>query len=346
MLLVVIDLDDDDGDGPGIGSADLLAYAGTLGGSTRAVTFGAGPARSAGPASPEEPGVPGGYRVRHELLTDYAPEALGESLAQLVTETGPDGVLAAATERGNEVMAQAAARLDLPLATHCVAVEPAEPWSLTRIRGGGMLLEDAELAAPVKLVTVAAGVTVTPETAGPGMADSGADGADGPGDRTEVVEFVPRLDPELARTRVVGRAERSAGVTLATAPVVVSGGRGVGSAEGYAVLEELADLLGGAVGCSRVATNNGWRPHSDQVGLTGVQIAPELYIACGISGATQHWVGCMNAHTILAINTDPEAPMVTRSTYAVLGDVHEVLPAVVAELRAVRALPRGDRVRA
>jgi electron transfer flavoprotein alpha subunit len=122
-------------------------------------------------------------------------------------------------------------------------------------------------------------------------------------------------------------------MTLATAPVVVAGGRGVGSAEGYAVLEELAGLLGGVVGCSRVATNNGWRPHSDQVGLTGTRISPDLYIACGISGATQHWVGCMNARSILAVNTDPEAPMVTRATWAVIGDVHTVLPAVVAELR-------------
>src|SRR5690606_28160751 len=121
------------------------------------------------------------------------------------------------------------------------------------------------------------------------------------------------------------------------AGVVVSGGRGVGSAEGYRVLEELAELLGGAVGCSRVATNNGWRPHSDQVGLTGTKVAPKLYIACGISGATQHWVGCMDAKAILAINTDPDAPMVTRSTYSVIGDLHEVLPAVIAEIRARNA---------
>ncbi len=124
------------------------------------------------------------------------------------------------------------------------------------------------------------------------------------------------------------------GVSLATAPVVVSGGRGIGSAEGFAVLEELAGLLGGAVGCSRVATNNGWRPHSDQVGQTGTKIAPELYIAAGISGATQHWAGCMGSKTILAINTDPEAPMVTRADYAVIGDAQQVLRAVVDELRA------------
>jgi electron transfer flavoprotein alpha subunit len=144
--------------------------------------------------------------------------------------------------------------------------------------------------------------------------------------------FVPTLDETAPRATLVERRPRAAGVGLASAPVVVSGGRGVGSAEGYRMLEELAELLGGAVGCSRVATNNGWRPHRDQVGLTGTRITPALYVACGISGATQHWVGCMGSKAILAINTDPEAPMVARSTWAVIGDLHEVLPAVIDEL--------------
>ena len=93
-------------------------------------------------------------------------------------------------------------------------------------------------------------------------------------------------------------------------------------------------MLGGVVGCSRVVTNNGWRPHSDQVGQTGTVIAPDLYIACGISGAIQHWVGMMASKTILAINTDAEAPMVTKADYAVVGDLHEILPAIVAEVKA------------
>jgi electron transfer flavoprotein alpha subunit len=137
----------------------------------------------------------------------------------------------------------------------------------------------------------------------------------------------------LARTRVVDRVTVSEGITLTTAPVVVSGGRGVGSPEGFTVLEELAGLLGGAVGCSRVVTNNGWRPHSDQVGQTGTRVAPSLYIACGISGAIQHWVGMMASKNVLAINNDPEAPMVTKSDYAVIGDLHPILEALVAEVR-------------
>jgi electron transfer flavoprotein alpha subunit len=117
---------------------------------------------------------------------------------------------------------------------------------------------------------------------------------------------------------------------------VVSGGRGVGSPDGFGALEELAALLGGVVGCSRVVTNNGWRPHSDQVGQTGTVVAPDLYIACGISGAIQHWVGMMASKTILAINTDAEAPMVTKADYAVLGDLKEIVPAIVEELRSRR----------
>ena len=154
----------------------------------------------------------------------------------------------------------------------------------------------------------------------------------------EARELTPSL--EGARVRVTRREEPEAGtVRLDTARVVVGGGRGVGSAEGFAILEELAALLGGAVGGSRVVTNLGWRPHADQVGQTGARIAPDLYIACGISGAIQHIVGCKAAKRILVINKDKDAPIVARADYAVIGDLHEILPAVVAELRRSADLP-------
>ena len=117
---------------------------------------------------------------------------------------------------------------------------------------------------------------------------------------------------------------------------MVSGGRGVGSAESFAILEELADLLGAAVGCSRVVTSAGWRPHTDQVGQTGTKISPSLYIACGISGATQHIAGAKGAKKILAINADPEAPILAHADYAVIGDLHEVVPAISAEIRKTK----------
>ena len=145
----------------------------------------------------------------------------------------------------------------------------------------------------------------------------------------------PAVDNAVA---VLERVEESAGgVSLRDAKVVVSGGRGVGSAEGFAIIEELAALLGAAVGCSRVVTSAGWRPHTDQVGQTGTKISADLYIACGISGATQHIAGAKGAKKILAINSDPEAPILGVADYGVIGDLHEIVPAISAELRKVRA---------
>ena len=124
---------------------------------------------------------------------------------------------------------------------------------------------------------------------------------------------------------------------LKSARVVVGAGRGAGSADGFKDLVELADLLGGALGVSRVVTSLGWRPHHEQVGQTGSRISPDLYIPCGISGAIQHWAGCSSAKTILAINSDPDAPMVTKAHYAVIGDLHEIVPAINQEVRRRRA---------
>jgi electron transfer flavoprotein alpha subunit len=123
---------------------------------------------------------------------------------------------------------------------------------------------------------------------------------------------------------------------LTSARVVVGAGRGAGSANGFDQVSELAGLLGGALGVSRVVTSLGWRPHHEQVGQTGSRISPDVYIPCGISGAIQHWAGCASSKTILAINTDENAPMMTKATYAVIGDMHEVVPAINAEIRRRR----------
>ncbi|MDQ6747548.1 MAG: electron transfer flavoprotein subunit alpha/FixB family protein, partial [Candidatus Dormibacteraeota bacterium] len=143
---------------------------------------------------------------------------------------------------------------------------------------------------------------------------------------------------DLDRAVVVSETVPAAtgGVSLTDADVVVSGGRGVGSAEGFGVIEELAELLGAAVGCSRAVTSAGWRPHTDQVGQTGTKISPEVYIACGISGATQHMAGCKGAKRLLAINPDAEASIFASADYAVIGDLHEVVPAISEEIRKAR----------
>lgn len=265
------------------------------------------------------------HRLEHELLDDYGPETWGAAVAWAIGELDPDVVVAPGTDRGNEALAQATARLDLPFVANVVELSVGDPTRLVRIRWGGSLLEDAELVADVVVASVGLHAVEAVES------DPDADVDD-----VEIDEHEPDIDPALARSLVADRVEREAGLTLATAPVVVGGGRGVGSAEGFAPLEELAELLGGVVGCSRAVTNNGWRNHTDQVGQTGTRIAPEVYLACGISGAIQHWVGAKAAKTIIAVNTDPEANMVTKAGYAVIGDLHEVVPAISAEIRRRR----------
>jgi electron transfer flavoprotein alpha subunit len=149
--------------------------------------------------------------------------------------------------------------------------------------------------------------------------------------------YLAQIEPADLVVQVKDHVDAAgSGVSLAEAKVVVSGGRGVGSKDGFAIIEELAGLLGGAVGCSRVVTSAGWRPHSDQVGQTGTKISPDLYIACGISGATQHMAGCKGAKRILAINADAEAPIMQNADYAVVGDLKEIVPAISAEIRKAR----------
>jgi electron transfer flavoprotein alpha subunit len=296
---------------------EALTAARTLGDQIDALTIG----EVADPLAAQlaDYGVTTVHQAHDPMLSDYGPEAWGEVVAQAVRALSPSAVLATGTDRGNETLAQAAARLDLPFSANCTEFGGGEPLTLTRVRWGGSLLEDATLASDVKLVTIAHHAVDAQPAQSAGAAAPTA--------------LAVALDPALARSVVKGRVEREAGVTLATAPVVVGGGRGVGSAEGFASLQELAAELGGVVGCSRAVTNNGWRNHTDQVGQTGTRIAPDVYFACGISGAIQHWVGAMASKNIIAINTDREANMVTKAGYAVIGDLHQVVPAITAEIR-------------
>jgi electron transfer flavoprotein alpha subunit len=211
------------------------------------------------------------------------------------------------------------------MAANVTAAEPgAGAWRITRQRWAGSLLEDATLDGTPRLLTVAPHVVPAMEPAA----------GTGPASVNRMEAAVTEND---LRARIVGRDITAGdGVSLADAKVVVGGGRGMGSAEAFAMLDELADVLGAAVGVSRVATSLGWRPHAQQIGQTGTRIAPDLYIACGISGAIQHIVGAKSAKRILVINTDPEAPIFKRATYAVVGDVHAVVPAITAEARRVK----------
>ncbi len=258
-----------------------------------------------------------------EGIDGYAPAAWAQTIVELIERLSPSAVFAAGTDRGNEVLAHVAARTDLPLAANVTQATPGDPAAVTRIRWGGSLLEEARVHGPVKLLTVAPHAV---------PAAASANGA-----APSIETFTPQLGPADLAVRVVERVQAAvSGVSLAEAKVVVSGGRGVGSAEAFGIIEELAELLGAAVGCSRVVTSAGWRPHTDQVGQSGTKVSPDLYIACGISGATQHIAGCKGAKKILAINADAEAPILASADYAVIGDLHEIVPAISAELRRAR----------
>ena len=257
-----------------------------------------------------------------DSLTDYAPLASARAAVELVGRLSPTAVIATGTPRGNEVLAHVASILDVPFAADCQQVTIATPaHEVVRNRWGGNLLETAKVHADVLVASFSPHAVRAEPAQGAGT----------------VAEFAPVLADADTAVRVVDRVgEGAAGVGLAEARVIVSGGRGVGGPEGFTVLEELADLLDGAIGCSRVVTSNGWRPHNEQVGQTGTKVAPDLYIAAGISGATQHIAGMRTSKTIVAINTDKDAPIMGYAHYAVIGDLHTILPALVAATRAAK----------
>ncbi|MDQ6773620.1 MAG: electron transfer flavoprotein subunit alpha/FixB family protein, partial [Candidatus Dormibacteraeota bacterium] len=268
-------------------------------------------------------GVDAVHVAEHAGMSAFAPDAWAASLAHLAERLPATAVVAAATDRGADVMARLAARAGLPLAANCIAATPGPPMGVTRLRWGGSLLEEATLLSPLPLLTIALHAVTIQPAATPAAA--------------EVQPFTPDLTERDLAVRVSEHvAAASGGVSLKEAKVVVSGGRGVGSKEGFAIIEELASLLGAAVGCSRAVTSAGWRPHSDQVGQTGTKIAPDVYIACGISGATQHMAGCKAAKRILAINTDADASIMANADYVVIGDLKEIVPAISAEIRRQR----------
>jgi electron transfer flavoprotein alpha subunit len=306
-------------DGAGAADVSLRALtfarslAGSAAGGVAAVVFGPG-----APGDLSAYGVADAYTVEAD---GYAPQAWGRALAGLAAELNATVVVAAGTDRGSEVLAHLAAITGLPMAANCVSAAMTAPgtFQLVRHRWAGSLLEDSVLDASPALLTVAVDAVAAVPASAPA--------------ETTVHAYHPALDEADLRVSATESAERSAGVSLATARVVVGGGRGVGGPDGFGPLEELAGLLGGTVGVSRVVTSEGWRPHKQQVGQTGTRISPELYLACGISGAIQHMAGCMSAKNIVAVNTDPDAPIISRADYAVIGDLNEVIPALIAAIR-------------
>ena len=258
-------------------------------------------------------------------FTAYAAAAWAAAVVAAASVSGEAVVVAAGTSRGSEVMAHVACRLDVPMAANVVSIDGADPLRLSRQVLGGSALEELRLDAGTAVFTVAGhACEAEPSPASVSTKVQEVDLEVGEAD----------LRARVARTEDGDPDESGA---LKSARVVVGAGRGVGGPDGFGDLLELVDLLGGALGVSRVVTSLGWRPHNEQVGQTGSRISPDLYIPCGISGAIQHWAGCSTAKTILTISNDADAPMVSKAHYAVIGDLHEIVPAINTEIRRRRA---------
>ena len=333
---VVLVLVEPDGDDLAVLSLEALTFArataaaaGSGGAPVHAVAVG-----SLGTAAMESlaaQGVSVLHEAQDERLADYSAGAWAASVVDASRVASASVVLAGASPRGNEILAHVAARLGQRLAANVTSVESGSAVAgsaslvVRRQVMGGSALEELQLDGAPALLTMA-GHAVEPLT------------VDHPLSAVKEAAFTPALtDADLvARVRRTVPVE-SGGADLTKARVVVGGGRGVGGPDRFDPLVELAEQLGGALGVSRVVTSLGWRPHHEQVGQTGSRITPDVYLACGISGAIQHWAGCASSKTIIAVNTDPEAPMVTKAHYAVIGDLHEVVPAITAELAARRS---------
>ena len=318
MILVLVDHDRGELDQL---SLRALTAARKLGQDVEAIVIGKEGAALAGIVG--EYGAKVLHVASHANLTDYTPMASGRALKDLVEKLKPSAVLAAGSPRGNEQLAHLAAFLDLPMAAECSEITLGSPHHVLRARWAGNLIESANVHAELLIATVLA-FSTEPESANGGAAT--------------VVDFEPALEPSDYAVKVLSRdaGESKGGVTLNDAKVIVSGGRGVGGPDGFGQIEELATLLGGTVGCSRVVTSSGWRPHAEQVGQTGTKVAPDLYIAAGISGAMQHIAGMKNSKTIVVINTDPEAPILGYADYAIIGDLHQVIPALTSAIRQAK----------
>jgi electron transfer flavoprotein alpha subunit len=302
-------------------SLGLLSKAASLGGEVEAVLLGAGVESLAGDA-----GRHGAARVHvmdDPLLAAPLPQPRVDALETLVGEKGFDAILFAASVLSADVAAGLAARLGAGL-----------KWDLT-----DLAVEDGKLVgkrpALGDSVYVDVGWTSEPRLA---LIRSGTFEPAESGGQAEVAKFESRIqDFSLAATMLEQAHEESEGPSIEDADVVVAGGRGLGSPEGFALVEELAKALGGAVAATRAVVDAGWYPYSAQVGQTGKTVSPKLYIACGISGAIQHKVGMQSSSVIVAINKDPNAPIFEYADLGVVGDLHEIVPKLTELVRQRKA---------
>jgi electron transfer flavoprotein alpha subunit len=268
------------------------------------------------------------YLCSNPALEKFNDEAYTEILSMLISQHKPAIVIAGATPVGRSFIPRVAARVNTGLTADCTSLEiDEETGDLLQIRpafGGNIM---ATIVCPDHRPQMA---TVRPRVMKKGQYSPEKTG--------EIVQVNP--DNIIARTNVVDSVKEVSDimVNLHESDYIVSGGRGVGGADGFKLLEELAAVLGGAVGASRAAIDENWIPYSHQVGQTGKTVCPRIYIACGISGAVQHLVGMQSSDIIIAINKNPEAPIFNVATYGIVGDLFEVLPLLIRKIKDVKGL--------
>ncbi len=252
------------------------------------------------------------------LLKNFLVDIYTDTATQIVESEHPAVIITGATSIGKDLCARLSARLDAALATDCVAIQiQKDQCRITRPMYGGKILADVVLEGFPKIIGIRPNAM--------GISESPAEGI--------MERFTPKI--REGAMKFVEKTMDTGKVELTEADVIVSGGRGMGGPD-YKIIEELASVLGGAVGASRSAVDEGWRPHSDQVGQTGKTVSPNLYIACGISGAIQHLAGMSSSKVIVAINKDPDAPIFSKADYGIVGDLFEVIPAITAEIKKNR----------
>jgi electron transfer flavoprotein alpha subunit len=257
------------------------------------------------------------YAAEHEELDGYLVAPKAAVLAPLIRDSSPAAVLLAATQEGKEIAGRLAVRLDNGLLTDAVAVTP--DGTATQVIFAGSTIVTSKVTRGLPIVTIRPNsVTPSPAPASP-----------------SVEQLTVQASDADKLARVVDRVAEQKGSRpeLTEASIVVSGGRGVGNADNFKLVEEMADLLGAAVGASRAAVDSGYYPHQFQVGQTGKTVSPQLYVALGISGAIQHRAGMQTSKTIVAVNKDPEAPIFELADFGVVGDLFKIVPQADEEIR-------------
>jgi electron transfer flavoprotein alpha subunit len=266
-------------------------------------------------------GVDKVYVADQPIFEPYTTDAHAAAIVQLVKEYNPSILLLGASSQGKDLSAHLVGRLETGMATDCTDVNIVD-GRLRAIRPmyGGKCFGEVAINASPQMASLRPNVFPVVERAREAV----------------IVKFEPAIGPDQLKTKILEVRKTANGkADLTEANIVISGGRGMKGPENYAVLEELAELLGATVGASRAAVDAGWRPETDQVGQTGKVVSPKLYIACGISGATQHLAGMGTSKCIVAINKDPDAQIFAAADYGIVDDLFKVVPELTKEIKAL-----------